>query len=82
MRSLDLDTDKIKAHIDSTGVGWVLFNNPARHNAMSLEMWQGLGDCLERCRTDPEVRVCVPARQTRHQMTKTTSVTPSKINPR
>ena len=59
MRSLDLDTDKIKAHIDSTGVGWVLFNNPARHNAMSLEMWQGLGDCLERFRTDPEVRVCV-----------------------
>ena len=60
MRSLDLDTDKIKAHIDSAGVGWVLFNNPARHNAMSLEMWQGLGNSLERFRTDPDVRPFVP----------------------
>ncbi len=41
------------------GVGWMIFNNPARHNALSLEMWQGIGDILEAWATDDAVRVVV-----------------------
>ena len=44
--SLQLQTERMQAKIDN-GVGWMIFNNPARHNALSLEMWQGIGDILE-----------------------------------
>ncbi|MEY4153164.1 MAG: hypothetical protein RLZZ278_12, partial [Pseudomonadota bacterium] len=33
-----LKTDKMLARKDKH-VGWITFNNPARHNAVSLEMW-------------------------------------------
>ena len=41
------------------GIGWMIFNNPARHNALSLEMWQGIGDILQAWSTDDAVRVVV-----------------------
>jgi enoyl-CoA hydratase len=41
------------------GVGVVTFNNPEKRNAMSLEMWEGLGQALSELRDDPEVRVVV-----------------------
>jgi enoyl-CoA hydratase/carnithine racemase len=41
------------------GVGWVTFNNPERRNAVSLEMWQALGDILEAFEHDDAVRVIV-----------------------
>src|SRR5579872_5177162 len=41
------------------GVGVITFNNPAKRNAMSLDMWEGLGDALTELRDDPEVRVVV-----------------------
>lgn len=53
-----LQTDKILARVDD-GIGWLSFNNPARRNAVSLEMWQGLGDALEAFEADPAVRVVV-----------------------
>ena len=59
MTQLNLDTEKIKAQVDDAGIGWVIFNNPERHNAMSLEMWQGLGDALEQFSTRNDVRVAV-----------------------
>ena len=59
MSQIDLATDKIQARIDDEGIGWIVFNNPARHNAMSLEMWQGVGDALERYQSDDRVRVVV-----------------------
>jgi enoyl-CoA hydratase/carnithine racemase len=43
------------------GVGVVTFNNPEKRNAMSLEMWEGLGQALTELRDDPEVRVVVLA---------------------
>ena len=58
-RHLQLDTDKMLAHVDADGIGWVTFNNPARHNALALEMWQGIGDIFEAFSSDPEVRVVV-----------------------
>ena len=41
------------------GIGWMYFNHPARHNALSLEMWRGIGDILETWSTDEDVRVVI-----------------------
>ena len=38
-------------------VGWIVFNNPARHNAVSLEMWQSADDALRRFQYDDTVRL-------------------------
>src|SRR4051812_45312298 len=41
------------------GIGIVTFNNPEKRNAMSLEMWEGLGQALIALRDDPHVRVVI-----------------------
>jgi enoyl-CoA hydratase/carnithine racemase len=41
------------------GVGVVTFNNPEKRNAMSLDMWEGLGEALTELRDDADVRVVV-----------------------
>ena len=41
------------------GVGTITFNNPEKRNAMSLEMWEGLGSALIELRDDPQVRVVI-----------------------
>jgi enoyl-CoA hydratase len=41
------------------GVGVITFNNPEKRNAMSLEMWEGLGHALIELRDDPDVRVVI-----------------------
>ena len=51
-------TDKLVAHKDGA-IGWIIFNNPARHNAVSLEMWQSLPMVLDAYVKDPEVRVII-----------------------
>jgi enoyl-CoA hydratase len=43
----------------SNGVGVITFNNPEKRNAMSLEMWEGLGSALIELRDDPDVRVVI-----------------------
>lgn len=40
-------------------VGWITFNNPAKHNAMSLDMWAGLVPSLSAFEADDEIRVVV-----------------------
>jgi len=40
-------------------VGTLTFNNPQRHNAVSLEMWQDANAALEALARDPAVRVVV-----------------------
>ncbi|HUT50632.1 MAG TPA: enoyl-CoA hydratase [Alphaproteobacteria bacterium] len=40
-------------------IGWVTFDRPHRHNAMSYEMWQALPDVLAAHEADPEVKVIV-----------------------
>src|ERR671937_1958220 len=63
-----LDTPKStqKSHADGKilqgvddGVGIITFNNPEKRNAMSLEMWEGLGTALIELRDNPEVRVVI-----------------------
>lgn len=51
-------TDKLIARKEGA-IGWVIFNNPERHNATSYEMWQSLPLVLEAYVRDPEVRVIV-----------------------
>jgi enoyl-CoA hydratase len=58
-RPVPLDTHKILARVDADGVGWITFNHPERRNAMSLEMWQGLGDAAQALQHDAQVRVVV-----------------------
>ena len=40
-------------------VGTIMLSNPAKYNAMSFEMWNGLPKALEAFDGDPEVRVIV-----------------------
>lgn len=51
-------TDKLRATKEG-GIGWIVFNNPARHNAVSLEMWESLTIVLKAYAEDPEVRVII-----------------------
>ena len=53
-----LKTEKMLAHKDQH-VGRIVFNNPARHNAVSLEMWQGLADAAQAFAADPDIRVVI-----------------------
>lgn len=57
-RTLSLPTPKILAQVHG-GIGWLIFNHPERRNAVSLEMWQGIGDAAEAFEADPAVRVVV-----------------------
>jgi enoyl-CoA hydratase/carnithine racemase len=41
------------------GVGIVTFNNPEKRNAMSIEMWEGLGQALTELREDDNIRVVI-----------------------
>jgi enoyl-CoA hydratase len=40
-------------------VGYVIFNNPERHNAVSLDMWQAAGEMLDEFRSDNNIKVVV-----------------------
>lgn len=40
-------------------IAWITFNNPARLNAMSREMWDGSAALLDQYAGDPEVRAIV-----------------------
>src|SRR5215470_2972303 len=51
-------TDKMLARKEGR-VGTMIFNNPERHNAVSLEMWQAATRILEDFAGDDEVRVVV-----------------------
>ncbi|MGH7011117.1 MAG: enoyl-CoA hydratase-related protein, partial [Caulobacteraceae bacterium] len=55
---LDLRTDKLIGRKERE-VGWLIFNNPARRNAVSLEMWGAIPKVLAAFEADPEVRLAV-----------------------
>jgi enoyl-CoA hydratase/carnithine racemase len=40
-------------------VGYVIFNNPERHNAVSLDMWKMAGEMLDEFRNDDNIKVVV-----------------------
>ena len=41
------------------GVGTITFNNPAKRNALSLDMWEGLAEALASFRDDEAIRAVV-----------------------
>ncbi len=53
-----LKTSKILATIEH-GVGRLIFNQPEKRNAVSLEMWQGIGDVLENFQENDTVRAVI-----------------------
>jgi len=53
-----LSTEKMIARKDDA-IGWMLFNNPARHNAVSVEMWQAVPEILDAFEKDEAIRVIV-----------------------
>ena len=53
-------TERMIARKDGA-IGWMIFNNPARHNAVSLDMWQAVPVILDEFNRDPEIRVVVLA---------------------
>ena len=51
-------TDKVLSRTEG-GVGYVVFNNPERHNAMSLEMWATMGRIMDGFAKDDSLRCVV-----------------------
>ena len=58
VRDITLPTDKIQAHVTNR-VGHVIFNNPERHNAVSLDMWDAVEAAFSALSADQTVRVVV-----------------------
>ena len=52
------ETDRMLSRKDGR-IGYVIFNNPERHNAVSLDMWAATTRILEDFAADDEVRVVV-----------------------
>src|SRR5258708_2606779 len=55
---MDTGTERLIAKIEG-GIGWIVFNNPARHNAISLAMCEALGRVVDAFAADPAVRVII-----------------------
>jgi enoyl-CoA hydratase/carnithine racemase len=51
-------TDRILTRKDGA-IGHVIFNNPDKLNAISLDMWEGMGRAVDLFEADPEIRVIV-----------------------
>jgi enoyl-CoA hydratase len=55
---MQLATDKIVAAKDD-GIGWLVFNNPERRNALSLAMREAMADVFEAYAADLDVKVLI-----------------------
>ncbi|MEE2689493.1 MAG: enoyl-CoA hydratase [Pseudomonadota bacterium] len=55
---MKLNTEKMIGEKEG-GIGWMTFNNPARRNAMSLEMWEAVETILNNFEEDNEIKVIV-----------------------
>lgn len=55
---MELSTDRMLAK-KADGIGWMTFNNPTRHNALSVEMRYAMLEILEDFAADDDVRVIV-----------------------
>ena len=58
MTTVDTGTDKMLAEV-ADGIGWMTYNNPARHNAMSYDMQVAVPRILDAFAADPDVHVIV-----------------------
>ena len=53
-----MTTEKMLSRVEE-GVGYITFNNPEKHNAVSIEMWDALEKILDEFRSSKEIRVIV-----------------------
>ena len=53
---LEAGTSRMIARVEGA-VGWMVFNNPERRNAVSLDMWEAVPRILRAFEADPAVRV-------------------------
>jgi enoyl-CoA hydratase/carnithine racemase len=53
-------TERIIARKEGA-VGWLVFNNPERRNAVSVDMWEAIPRVLDEFEADPRIRVIVLA---------------------
>jgi len=51
-------SERVIARIDGF-IGWMIFNNPERNNALSFDMWQAMDAILDHYDSNPDVRVLV-----------------------
>jgi len=58
MSNMEFANGKILASI-ADGVGRVVFNQPEKRNAMSVDMWGGMGEALDLFAEDASVRCVV-----------------------
>ena len=55
---LPMTTERLIARKEGA-IGWVIFNNPQKRNAMSLEMYEATAAALEDYARDPAIRVVI-----------------------
>lgn len=53
---IEAGTSRMIARVEGP-VGWMVFNNPARRNAVSLDMWEAAPRILAQFEADPAIRV-------------------------
>jgi len=53
-----MTTEKMLSRVEE-GVGYITFNNPEKHNAVSIEMWDALEKILDEFRSSKDIRVIV-----------------------
>jgi enoyl-CoA hydratase len=58
MNTYHSPTERVQVHLDG-GVLRIVFNNPARHNALSVDMWGAVPALLEQAQADERVRLVV-----------------------
>jgi enoyl-CoA hydratase/carnithine racemase len=51
-------TERMIARKDGP-IGWMQFNNPARHNAVSVDMWKAVPEIMTEFENDDQIRVVV-----------------------
>ena len=51
---MDLGTTKMIARTEG-GIGWMIFNQPEKHNAVSYEMWLAVPKIMAAFEADPQV---------------------------
>ena len=56
--AIPLGTEKVRARREGRA-GWIVFDNPARRNALSLEMWRALGRAADAFAADDDIRVAI-----------------------
>ena len=55
---IESPTPKMLAEVRD-GIAWITFNAPEKRNAMSLDMWQGLGEILSKLQEEKSLRVLI-----------------------